>query len=514
MGGHGNPSLKRTGDHPDDLTLQEYALGQLDADHEAFVRQHLDGCPPCRARVREWQALCDRLAAGLRRDLDRTAPPRALDFGPVARQWRLPRRRALLVTIFLRLPLPATLLVGALLWLTVSLVAESGPTALRALALPDDYEGPPAVLATVTDDGLVVVRLGAGGARLEQRLSYVTHPLALQLSPDGEWLAFAQDETLHIMGTRAGGPHVEVPLHGLAGWGWSPDGTALAYTDGTGGLWLFEGQTLSSRLLVPASDSAWGWPVWSPDGTQIAYATAEPLPPAAGRATRQSLWRVDTRSGLRVELARRMPDAGVLLSPGAWLPPGDELLVWQASLADGDGLADLYRLAVNGHALVPLPGAVPEQGGRLLWPVGPQAQVLVWDGRDLAIWHLLQKQKQSLAAQIPWPQALDWSADGTWLACVLAGAPQGQGLYVYAVEIGTLRNIPLPAGAAERAVMWGGPETLFVVRQPEGRAAEMWLVSLTGDRAPRRIMSGITLPDAGPYNGWRWNDVIAIQVLK
>jgi hypothetical protein len=513
MAGDGNAPLTTPGNHPDDLTLQEYALGQLEADREASVRQHLDGCPHCRARVREWQAFGERLAADLRRDLDRVTPGNPLDFDSVAGQWRLPRRQVPFVVAVRRLSYAVTLLAGVLLWLVISLLSGRGAAASRALALPDDYEGPPVVLATVTGDGLVVVRFGAGGARLEQHLSYVTHPTDLQLSPGGEWLAFAQDRRLHILGTRTGGVHLEIPLGGLAGWAWSPDGRALAYTDGTGGLWLFEGQTLSSRLLVPATDSVWGWPAWSLDGTQITYATAEPLPPAAGGATRQSLWRVEVLSGLRVELARRVSEAGVLLSPVAWLPPGDELLIAEASPADGEGLLNLYRLGVHDHVLVPLDGAVPGSGERVLWPPGPQAQVLIWDGRDLAIWHLLDRQKQPLAAQIPWPQALDWSADGTWFAGVLAGAPQGQGLYVYAVTIGTLRNVSLPAGATERAVVWGGPETLFVLRQPEGRAAEVWWLSLTGEGSSQRIMSGITLPDAGPYNGWRWNDVIAIRPL-
>lgn len=71
-----------------------------------------------------------------------------------------------------------------------------------------------------------------------------------------------------------------------------------------------------------------------------------------------------------------------------------------------------------------------------------------------------------------------------------------------------------PPDATERAVFWAGPEHLFVVRQAQGReTGEVWLVPLTEGAAPRRIMGGVALPKVGPYNGWRWNDVFAIQVL-
>ncbi len=512
MAGDGNTPLKTSDDHPDDLVLQEYALGQSEAEQAAEVGQHIAQCARCRARVEEWRQFGERLAADLRRDLDRVTPAEPLEFSRIARQWRVPRRRTSPATIW-RLSFPA-LLLGLLLWMAFWLVSGRRTAALRALDLLEDYDGPPVVLAAVTDRGLVVVRLVPGEVRLEQRLSYVTHPAGLQLAPDGEWLAFTQDRILHILGTRAGGAHLEIPLAGLAGWAWSPDGSALAYTDGAGQLWLFERHTLSSRLLVPASESAWGKLAWNPDGTQIAYVTARPLPPVAGGATHQSLWRVDVLSGLRVELARRLPEAGALLSAEAWLASGEGLLAWETSPADGENLATLYQVDVSGHLLTALDGKVPVQGENLSWPLGPQARALVWDGRNLVIWHLQEQKKQPLAGQLAWPQTVDWSADGAWLAAVLAGAPPGQGVILFALEASTLRAISLPADATERAIFCGGPEHLFVIRQPQGReTAEVWLVSLVERAAPRRLMSSVALPEAGPYNGWRWDDVFALRVL-
>jgi anti-sigma factor RsiW len=512
MAGDGNAPLTTPGDHPDDLTLQEFALGQSEAEQAADVRQHIEQCAPCRARVREWQQFGQRLATDLRHDLDRVTPAEPLDFSPIARQWRVPPKRAIPAT-FWRLSFPA-LLLGLLLWMAFWLVSGRRTAALRALDLPEEYDGPPVVLAAATGEGLMVVRLIAGDVRLEQRLSYVTHPTGVRLAPDGEWLAVAQDRVLHIVNTHAGGAHLEIPLAGLAGWAWSPDGSALAYTDGAGQLWLFETQTLSSRLLVPASESAWGRPVWNPDGTQIAYVTARPLPPAAGGATYQSLWRVEVQSNLRVELTRHLSETGALLSAEAWLASGEELLAWETSSADGENLAALYRVDANGHLLTPLDGQMPVQGVRPSWPLGPGTRALVWDGRTLALWHLQEQKKQPLAVQMAWPQAIDWSADGAWLAAVLAGAPPGQGLLLYALDTASVRAIPLPPDATERAVFWAGPEHLFVVRQLQGRrAGEVWLVPLTAGTTPRRIMGGVALPEAGPYNGWRWDEVVALQVL-
>lgn len=444
MVGDGNAPLKTSGDHPDDLTLQEYALGQSEADQAAGVRQHVEQCAFCRARVREWQQFGERLAADLRRDLDRVTPAEPLDFSPIARQWRVPSRRAPLAALWRRVPFPYVLLMGLLLWMAFWLISGHRTAALRALALPDVYEGPPVVLATVSDGGLAVVRLTAEDVRVEQYLSYVTHSLGLQLSPDGEWLAFAQNRVLHILGTHADGAHLEIPLVGPADWAWSPDSKALAYTDGAGQLWLFECQTVSSRLLVPASESAWGRPVWNPDGTQIAYVTARPLPPVAGGSAQQSLWRVEVQNGLRVELARRLSEDGMLLSAAAWLASGDGLLAWEMSPADGENLATLHHVDISAHVLTPLEGQVPVMGETPSWPPGPRARALVWDGRSLAIWHLGEQKKQPLAAQIAWPQAIDWSPDGAWLAAVMAGTPPGQGVTLYALDTATLRTVSLP----------------------------------------------------------------------
>ena len=510
----GNDPLTPAGEHLDDLVLEEYVLGQLPAYQEAIVRQHVDQCPWCRARDMELRAFCGRLAADLQHDLEIASPQAPLSFDPIARQWREPRRRAWRVPVLWRLPVPAVLALGLLAWLALSLLPERSASALRALALPEDYDGPPAVVAAVSSDGLVVMRLGMGESRLERRFSYVTHPANLQISPDGEWLVFAQDSTLHVVTTRTDGPYVQLPLHEFADWAWSPDGQALAFTDGTGQLWVFNCQTQAKVLLVPAEESAWGKPLWNPDGSQIAYAVARPLPPKAGGTSYQSLWRVDVRSGLRVELARRSPANGALIVPALWLPSGESLIAWEMLAGADGGMATLYRVDVNGHSLTPLGGQVPAQGMTPLWPIGPQARLLTWQDHGPVVWYLADGKRLTLSVQTSWLQTMDWSPNGLWLAYTVGGAPEGQGVYTYAIEGAILRPVPLPGGATERMVIWGGLEHLFVVRQPaRSNTGELWLVPLAEGETPRRLMSRLRLPGPGPYNGWRWNDVVAIRVL-
>ena len=119
-----------------------------------------------------------------------------------------------------------------------------------------------------------------------------------------------------------------------------------------------------------------------------------------------------------------------------------------------------------------------------------------------------------LSDKVPWPQTIAWAPNEAWIAFTVAGAIEGQGLYTYAVDEGTLNAITLPEGAIERAVAWAGMEHLFVVRQLADGGSELWLVPLTSSSAdPQRLMSYIRLPRTSSALGWQWQDVIATRVL-
>ena len=84
----------------------------------------------------------------------------------------------------------------------------------------------------------------------------------------------------------------------------------------------------------------------------------------------------------------------------------------------------------------------------------------------------------------------------------------GRGLYIFTPHEGTVRQIELPSGATEKAVFWAGMEHLFVIRQHDS-ASELWIVALTSDTPPHRILTNIPTP----ASGWRWQDVITVQAL-
>jgi hypothetical protein len=305
-----------------------------------------------------------------------------------------------------------------------------------------------------------------------------------------------------------------VPVHEAANWNWSPEGQTLAYTDGAGQLALFDTRTQANRVLVPPGDSAWGQPIWTVDSQQIAYAVVDPLPSVASPHTEQSIWRVTLETGYRIELARNTRPHETLLVPAAWIEEDTALLAWDVSASATGDSPRLYRVDVNGHSIAPLNANSQAQGTRLAWPAGPQDLVFAVQQDRLVTLDLKTQKRTILPDQIAWPNALDWAPNGAWAAYTVAGMPDGEGLYLYAPGERSLQQIRLPKGAAERSVIWMGPEHLFVVRQPQNKAvAEIWLVPVAAEGGAQRVMTNIQQPQTGPFSGWRWQDVLAAQIL-
>lgn len=503
--------------------LEDYVLGQLLPAEEAEIQQHVADCPLCQATVNDLRAFCQRLSADLHYDLDQAAPGPALDFDQIADQWRTPPRISLFHKLQQFVPSASyAVLVILLVAAFVVLISSSRTRARQSLDLINEYQGPPTVIAVMTGDGLAVVELAHGTATVRAALTEFRSPRNLQLSPDGQWLAFQERSTLNIIQTTHAQEQIRVPVTDTADWSWSRDSQQLAYTNGQGQLAIFEVRDQSHRVLVPANEFAWGLPVWSDDGQQLAYAVVSPLPsadlllPADTTRIRQSIWRVTLATGYRVELARNPVPDERLLVPADWNADQTTLLAWDINASAGDRQPQLYRIDVYNHALEPLESASLAQGTRLAWPVNGQDVTLVWHHGQLttASWPV-ESTITAIPAQIPWPdQQISWSPNGAWLAYTVTGTTDGQGVYVYAPQEAALRSLQLPTGASEKAVYWGGSEFLFVIRQPQNDMfCELWLVMFTSDAAPVRIMTNLSLPRAGDYNGWSWQDVLALQVL-
>lgn len=511
MAGHGNDPLNQS--HYDEVTLQEYVLGQLLPDQAEAVRQHLAGCAACRAQATDIQAFCRTLSINIDRTLEKTGAAE-LSFDKIAAEWRKPPRR---VRLWYRarqlIPGATTVVLIVLLFAALVMLPSGDSRALRGLDLIDDYHGPQAVVAAVTDEGLVVIRLPGSEPEIITYLNYVNDPHNLVFSPDGRWLAFQDERTLHVIETRRSGLYVELELSGAADWSWSPAGDGLAYTDGSGQLSVLDPDAQTNRVIVPAGESAWGLPVWTANGQQIAYTTIDPLPSTDTTAARQAIWRVDPASGYRVELAQNAEPEQTLLSPAAWIDSDHALLVWDVQAGIMGQPSALYRLDVGAHQLDALGVTSLAFGSRLTWPVSQQGVAVAVEDERLVSLDFKEPSTQTLDP-LPWPLMLEWAPNGAWLAYTVPGALEGEGLFLYALSEQELEAVELPTGATEEAVSWAGPEHLFVIRQPAGRSvSELWLVSLTTDTPPQRILTNVWLPESGHYNGWQWHDVLAMQVL-
>jgi hypothetical protein len=515
MAGNGNHPLK----HYDEDTLHEYILGQLLPDDEEQVRQHLAVCPLCRAAAADMQVFTRRLSLDLRRSLDQAEPSPRLSFDQVVPEWRKPPRRVALIFRLQQLaPGASIVLLLALFVIAIFTFFPSDNTAaLRDLELTDNYDGPPAVVAAFTGHGLAVVRLAPDDVHVEWLLSDVYRPRDLAFSPDGRWLAFQDGRVLYVLAAQENGVSFRFATQATAEWAWSPDSLTLAYTDGKGQLATFDTLTETTRVLVPSNESAWGVPVWSADSRQIAYAVVKPLPASGQPLIRQGIWRVAADTGYRVELARNPAPHETILVPAAWDSANTVLLAWDVKASATGEQPTLYRVDVSGHNLESIVGISLAQGTRLAWPVGPQGTVLVTQQNRLVALTLgedMSSTQPALPAEVPWPTALEWAPNGAWFAYTVAGAAEGKGIYLFALAEGELRSVELPEGAAEKAAFWAGAEHLFVIRQPSGaETSELWMVPLTNNQPPQRIMAYLRLPTNDVYNGWRWQDILAAQVI-
>ena len=99
----------------------------------------------------------------------------------------------------------------------------------------------------------------------------------LDVSPDGEWLAFTRAGALYVVGADGGEPRLLAD--GFESGAWSPDGRTIL-TDADGSLYLITMDNGSVRELASESPNfadAYG-ARWSPDGTHVAFSMVSPGP--------------------------------------------------------------------------------------------------------------------------------------------------------------------------------------------------------------------------------------------
>ncbi len=422
MAGRGDDSLDDKRCDPDKLLA--YALDQLSPDEAGEVASHLAACPACQAAAADAGQLARQLDRTLHESLERARPGPRLSFDPISRAWHQPPHRVSYAYRLKRLlSALAFLPLLMLLALAVMLLAPfEDSLARRSLHLTRDYSGPPALVAAAFDGSIAIVRLDGAQTGVIREIPYASDPHHLTFSPDGRWLAFRRGGTLHLVETRAEGLHARLDLRESAAWAWSPDGAALAYTDGRGSLRLFDPASQRQRALVPAAEGAWGAPVWSPDGAHIAYAVP------------QGIWQVDPATSYRVELARRPAPASALLAPALWLDADTLLLAWDAGGAAQTDRAALYHVDTRARQAVPLNAEVLAQSGALMWPVSADGHALALRGDRLVALDLAAETTGAVPEQLRYPVAAEWAPGGKWLAAIRTGERGGKGLALYAPE--------------------------------------------------------------------------------
>ena len=156
------------------------------------------------------------------------------------------------------------------------------------------------------------------------------------ISPDGSKLAYVDGSGLELKCIAS--PSCTTTTISASGSSptWSPDGGYVAFV--SGGLLkkavIASNGTVGAITTVAASETNVSDPAWSPDGTEIAFV----------RASAGEIWEVNVSTGVEKQFTSGSSDA----SP-AWRPDGNEL----AYTSSGSGTSELY--------VVSSPGGTPTQ---------------------------------------------------------------------------------------------------------------------------------------------------------
>jgi hypothetical protein len=157
----------------------------------------------------------------------------------------------------------------------------------QMIAFTQDDDARPAVMSS---DGVWVSNTGIWVAALADSTSLRLAPESIlprepRWSPDGSWIGFVAEDGLYIARPDVSDIRVVAAHAGIGSFSWSPDGKRLAYnrppvTGNPPDIFIVELDGSGEIQLTQSTDSEHS-PDWSPDGSTIAFIVAPPLQPTA-----------------------------------------------------------------------------------------------------------------------------------------------------------------------------------------------------------------------------------------
>jgi Tol biopolymer transport system component len=250
---------------------------------------------------------------------------------------------------------------------------------------------------------------------------------------------------------------------------WSPDGTRLAYTFGTG-LYLFDSRNGTERV-IPTGVAVDGGspPAWSPDGRELAFVSTkievEAGPgrsaPGGSSSTPSDLYVIDLEAGT----VRRVT-TGTQTADPAWAP-GPQLVYsslierhWELFIVEGGGE---HRRLSDGFAAVNRRASWSPSGALIAFlrvGAGSEAHLntIRPDGSGV-------RELSSLPIDVVLGTPPAWSPDGSMLVVttsanspvdLLTGNKPGRDLYVVATDGSSERRLTESGerGVSDRAPVW------------------------------------------------------------
>lgn len=291
--------------------------------------------------------------------------------------------------------------------------------------------------------------LGKHRVTLEDLRSIRAGNLTLNLSPDGQTLAYAADEEVWLVSTLPGGVPRKVGRGHLPVW--SPRNNLLAYYSGRSGtlqLWVFDVRTNRAeqvthlaggidpdpwtRMMGHFSDSLRY--SWSPDGSRIVFPS---------RVITMSGTLALPRNSRSVQGPARQTGAPLILT--ATTPP------------------ELTLSGVFAHGF----GAGKWRNGKVSYEPDPSPQSQPAKVNQLFLLTIKERTVRQLTTDDSGYFDPDWSPDGTKIVCAsnegrtLEGGSPGT-TNIYTVEVATGKKAAVTTGLGEKYMPYWSPDSKWI----------------------------------------------------